>query len=688
MKKLLTYLLSLCLLAGLIAASPFPAKASDQAAPKAKWTVLFYLCGTDLESNGCNATVNLGEIGKTKPNDSVNMVVQTGGTKIWHSNLAGLDVKADKIQRWHYGKDGYKLKDEQPIANMSSAKTLQDFLTWGAKTYPAEKYMLIMWDHGGGPSNGLISDQLHDDQLMSISSMAKAIKNSGVKLETFYTDCCMMGGIEEASLLKDYAKYSVGCEEIDPGFGFDFKGWLQYLYDHSDCDGKEIGKTICETAGKKYSTDNKEKQPYVSPFSKNYTFSCVDLSKTEKLEKAFDAFFEKVNALIEDNPAAFTDFAYRVSLTEYYGYSIKLTYDIVDYAQNAKASKAIDAKVCDDLIAAVKDMVISNVVGKDKSHSNGISFFNGVNTTSGDLSNYSHNCFSAPFLAYLDAVNGTWTAPDWVYQQTTVPELNDNDYKVTAKTTLTDDGELKLEVQSGKENLLTVDGVLAIRNADEEWTYLGEDFGVKGDFSKGEFSANFNGNWPIIGNDVLSVSSAEETNDYILYDIPVTIGDDTSIKCLRAALVFDKSLTDEQIREGDYSGTIKTYGIWEGYDDASGLPSRQAISLAGYEGQDLNIVNQIFDPTSKTITNNLLGNSYTIAGPDEVVNYGALPSGVYCYSFKLKDALGRVSYTDTYFFEYDADQKSINWDKESLNTNLKESIDQVYGPVYDIMVNK
>ena len=71
-----------------------------------------------------------------------------------------------------------------------------------------------------------------------------------------------------------------------------------------------------------------------------------------------------------------------------------------------------------------------------------------------------------------------------------------------------------------------------------------------------------------------------------------------------------------------------------------------------------------------------------------MVNYGALPSGVYCYSFKLKDALGRVSYTDTYFFEYDADQKSINWDKESLNTNLKESIDQVYGPVYDIMVNK
>ena len=688
MKKKLAYFISLCLLAGLFAASPISARSSEAAASKAKWTVLLYLCGTDLESTALNASINLGEIGKTEPGDSVNMIVETGGTKTWHAKRAGLDIKSDKIQRWHFGSDGYKLKDEQPLANMASGKTLQDFIRWGAENYPAEKYMVVMWDHGGGPASGLICDELHDNQIMSVSSMAKAVKNSGVKLEVLCTDCCLMAGIEEASLLKDCANYFIGCEELDPGLGLNFRAWLQHLYDDPGCDGKKLGEFICETGGQKYTNDDEKIEPYIRPFSKNFTFSCMDLSKTEKVEKAFDDFFEKVNGLMENDPAAFSRFSYCVSRTEYFGYSPKLTYDLIDYAQNAKNSKTIDAKVCDNLIAAAKEMVTTNVVGKDKSHSTGISFFIGINEDNGTLSKYSQNCFSAPFLAYLDAVNGSWNAPDWVYEQTTVPELKDDDYKVTARTTLTDDGDLQLKITSGKEALQTVDGILAVQTKNDEWTYLGEDFGVTGDFSKGEFSASFNGSWPMIHNDVLSVSSAEETNDYILYNIPVTIGDDPETQYLRAALIFDKSLDEDQIRTGNYSGTIKTYGIWEGYDDVSGLPSRQTSSLDSYAGEQLTVINQIYDPVSKNITGSVPGTGYKITEPEDIVTFGNLPSGEYCWSFKLTDALGRVTCTDTYFFEYDADGPSINWNKDSLETVRNDYIDKTYGPLYDIVVNQ
>ena len=48
---------------------------------KAEWTVMIYLCGTDLESRWGMATYNLSEIAKTDPNDAVNVVIQTGGAK-------------------------------------------------------------------------------------------------------------------------------------------------------------------------------------------------------------------------------------------------------------------------------------------------------------------------------------------------------------------------------------------------------------------------------------------------------------------------------------------------------------------------------------------------------------------------------------------------------------------------------
>lgn len=54
----------------------------------AEWTVMIYLCGTDLESTpgmGGMASGNLAEIAQTKPTDSVNVVIQTGGTKQWYA---------------------------------------------------------------------------------------------------------------------------------------------------------------------------------------------------------------------------------------------------------------------------------------------------------------------------------------------------------------------------------------------------------------------------------------------------------------------------------------------------------------------------------------------------------------------------------------------------------------------------
>ena len=138
----------------------------------AAWTVMIYLCGTDLESEGGMATENLKMIADTVPDKAVNVLIQTGGTKSWQAEDAvGIDIAEDRLQRWTWDENGFTLVDEEELASMAKYTTLSDFIQWGAKYYPAEKYMLNLWDHGGGSASGLIADELHDYAIIDRKSV-------------------------------------------------------------------------------------------------------------------------------------------------------------------------------------------------------------------------------------------------------------------------------------------------------------------------------------------------------------------------------------------------------------------------------------------------------------------------------------------------------------------------------------
>ena len=130
MRRMLLWVLSVVFLAGVCGAAW-----AEGEEPAAEWTVMIYLCGTDLESgpNQC-ATRNLWQIAQTVPVDSVNVVIETGGTQTWHTEeTLGFEIANDRLQRWAWGKDGFSLADEQPEACMSHAETLSGFIRWSAE---------------------------------------------------------------------------------------------------------------------------------------------------------------------------------------------------------------------------------------------------------------------------------------------------------------------------------------------------------------------------------------------------------------------------------------------------------------------------------------------------------------------------------------------------------------------------
>ena len=239
------------------------------------WTVLVYLCGTDLETNGGFASINLQEMSLATQSENVNVLVQTGGTKKWAID----SIDSSQIQRWRVIPESLELKDSQPLANMGAAETLGDFLKWGVQNYPADKYMCLLWDHGGGSVAGIAVDELNGGDLLNLKELAQGIGMAGVQFELVGFDACLMSTMETAAAVTPYARYMVASQELEPGTGWDYTDWLSYLAEEPTADGLAVGSRICDSFYAKCALSGTDSMA---------TLAVTDLSKLPALMAAFD----------------------------------------------------------------------------------------------------------------------------------------------------------------------------------------------------------------------------------------------------------------------------------------------------------------------------------------------------------------------------------------------------------------
>lgn len=182
----------------------------------------FYMCGSSLETNGGAATKNIAEMLSADLSEGKQIVIQTGGARNWRD----FDIPADMSCRYEI-KDGVLTEVERnPAVNMGLGSTLSDFLIWGADTYPAERYGLILWNHGGGTIDGLYFDQqFHNDSLTLPEldvALAEGTRAIGKKFDWIGLDACLMATLETAFILEKYALNMVASQELEPAGGWNY----------------------------------------------------------------------------------------------------------------------------------------------------------------------------------------------------------------------------------------------------------------------------------------------------------------------------------------------------------------------------------------------------------------------------------------------------------------------------------
>jgi len=259
-----------------------------------KVTVLVYMNGSNLESDANEATTDLAEVVAAGYSDQVTILVETLGTKKWNSKYG---IASDRSQIYQINDKGLTLlKDDLGQLDCTAEESLRDFIIWGVQNYPADRYILHFWDHGGGPVYGFGYDEWVTDEnaSLTIDEIQSALKASGVYFDFIGMDCCLMSCMEVCCAFYDYCDYMILSEDFESGLGWSYTNWVKALYQNPSIPTVELGKMICDDMVAANEKDTREGDRSI--------MAIIDQSMLKVLYTAWTDFaYENENSLLNRN---------------------------------------------------------------------------------------------------------------------------------------------------------------------------------------------------------------------------------------------------------------------------------------------------------------------------------------------------------------------------------------------------
>ena len=252
-------------------------------AENAKWTWLVYMAGdNNLEGAGREDIKEMKRIGST---DKVNVIVQ-------------FDTEQNITTRYRVERNKIRTIKRMTGVNCGNPKVLTDFIKWGMSAFPADHYLVDIWNHGGGWENlpadfnyasirslkprmagGLqrlrtslfkttalkfnempmmeraiaidcgSRDYLDNQELRT--GIADALPGSK-KIDILGCDACLMNMFEIAYEMKDTAHLMVGSEETEPAAGWPYASILEELVATPEMMPDNLAKLIVNKYGAWY----------------------------------------------------------------------------------------------------------------------------------------------------------------------------------------------------------------------------------------------------------------------------------------------------------------------------------------------------------------------------------------------------------------------------------------------------
>ena len=605
------------------------------------WAVYWYLCGSDLETKYQAASEDLTELLSVTLPENVTFVIQTGGSEQWHSY--GIDSNA--IERYTYDSYGFHQIESLDNASMGDIDTLDEFVEFCLENYPADKKVLLFWNHGGGSIGGICKDEVFNE-ILSLNDIASVLEYYQEDydepiFELIGFDACLMATIDTAYTLSDYALYLVASEETEPGVGWDYSGFAGSLARNTGITGAALGKSICDS----YQSFCDWKD-----LGDNITLSVIDLSKTDELFEAYDDFGYELLSSSLDFSGFFGKFNRLAKNAENYGGNSRSEgfTNMVDLGHIARESyRIMELESAQTVLEALDNCVVYSIAGPYRNEATGLSCYYPLDNSQHSLSVFSSIGTSWNFAAYYDYVlQGNLTEDNRrSLSSSTLSESQlDNAPAVPSISALgldsialeiNEDGYAVMEL--GPETADLISGVynwIMLHDEEEDLLILlGRDNNLDADWENGIFADNFHGEWTRLDGHLVNLNLDYDGDDYNMYHIPILLNGEEYH--LQVTYLYE---TEE----------YKILGARKGVE-SSGMSGRYVRKLQ--EGDEITTLFYIFvdmenedeDPTLYPVE------TFTI-GANPVVADSLLPDGKYFYLFEVEDAQSESVYSDPVAF--------------------------------------
>ena len=320
-------------------------------------TIMVYMCGADLESRSGMASRDIQEMLGANLGENVNLIVYTGGAKQWQNNV--ISSSTNQIYQIKNGKM-VLLKDNLGNVAMTKPETLSGYISWAANNFPANRNILIFWDHGGGSTGGYGYDEKFPQSgAMSLAGINKALKDGGVTFDMVGFDTCLMATVENALVVSNYSDYLVASEETEPGIGWYYTNWLNALGKNPSMETVQIGKNIID--------DFTDACARNCPGQKT-TLSLIDLAELSQTVPAELADFSKDTSDMINGDNFQTVSSARSSTREFAQARIDQV-DLVDFATRMGTAES------KELATALKEAIKYNKTSSNMTNAYGLSIY-------------------------------------------------------------------------------------------------------------------------------------------------------------------------------------------------------------------------------------------------------------------------------------------------------------------------
>lgn len=256
-----------------------------------KWTVLVFMnAANDLYPF---STLNMNQMESVAQNDDVRFIVQWKQSQSLYPGSSFNGTRRYLVRPDATGAIASDLiQNLGADVDMGRPQTMLDFINWAKTYYPADRYCLVVWNHGNGwrrrpaDESWITRAVSYDDETgnaIQIWELAQAIGSN--RFEILAWDASLMQMLEVAYEVEDQADYVAGSEESPPGEGYPYDLIFREFRDNPDASTALLAKEF---------VDGMLAVPGYA--SRKITQSVIDTSKLDALAVAVSALGTELNA--------------------------------------------------------------------------------------------------------------------------------------------------------------------------------------------------------------------------------------------------------------------------------------------------------------------------------------------------------------------------------------------------------